>query len=360
MIKILVSAQMRKGTFEAKFIPLSKVDIIEKIYILRKEKGPEIPKIEYLIIPKPFNSKFLSPFFIPILLIISSFKIKPDILISYHIIPHAFYISFVGLLTGKPYIVTQTGGRIQLLCNKNPFLNFFVKIILNNAFTINVPGNQSKIYWERKGIRSEKINILHSAIDVDYFKPICDDFKFDFIYIGSLNERKRVEWIILAFKEIVSIRPNSSLVLVGSGDRKEKLDKLLKDNKLDDKVCVAGFQADVRYYLNKSKIFVIASKTEGLPVALMEAMSCEKVVIAPDVDNIPTVICNKTGFVFKSDSLNDLQSKMLLALMNFDQLSKTRKSARSIIIKNYSYSSVINKWNIIINSLNNETNKKNH
>jgi len=49
-IKIISSCKMGPGTFEAKFIPLSRVNSIKEIIIVRKEKGPDIPKIKYYIL----------------------------------------------------------------------------------------------------------------------------------------------------------------------------------------------------------------------------------------------------------------------------------------------------------------------
>ena len=59
-LRIICSCRMGPGTFEAKFIPLCKVDIVEEIIVVRKEKGPYIPKLKYVVLPKICSSPFIN------------------------------------------------------------------------------------------------------------------------------------------------------------------------------------------------------------------------------------------------------------------------------------------------------------
>ena len=111
-----------------------------------------------------------------------------------------------------------------------------------------------------------------------------------------------------------------------------------------------GFQKNVLTFLQRSKIFIMASKIEGLPVALMEAMSCEKTVIAPSVDNIPTVLINnKTGYLLdKENTKNDISKILDCAYKNYLEGDFLMKNARNIIIEKYSYRYAIEKWHKIL------------
>lgn len=343
---------MKKGTFEAKFIPLSKVDIVEKIYVLRREKGPAINKVEYIILPRVCRISMFSLFIVPIYLLYFSIKIRPSYLISYHIIPHAFFVFFVGTITKIPFIVTQTGGKIQQLISKK-FMRYWVLNILNKAKYINVPGYQSKNFWIEQGINKEKINVLHSTIDTGEFSPEDSQTKYDFIFVGNLTPRKQIDKIINAFHLVQNKVPAATLAIVGDGKQFKELNDLVKKLDLEKNVFFLGFQNDVKKYLLLSKIFVMASKIEGLPVALMEAMALERLVIAPMVDNIPSVLCEETGIPLNINEISELFDKMYYALTNFYNLKLLRENARVIIDKKYSNQSAIVKWNQILNEENN-------
>lgn len=348
-IKIIATAQMRKGTFEAKFIPLAMVDMVEKIYVLRKSNGPDIPKVQYLILPAISRFKLFS-FLIPIFLIKYTIKLKADFILSYHLIPHAFYAFIASHVSQRPFIFCQTGGYSEILSNKY-FIGWIIRNVLKSAYFINVPGKQSLEFRAKQIGSAKKIGVLHSTIDTNEFKPddnISTDI--DILFVGSLIERKQVDKIIISFKEIVNQYPNCKLAIVGEGQDKFKLLALSKSLMLENNITFYGFQNNVKSFLLRSKIFIMASKVEGLPVALMEAMACEKLVIAPAVDNIPTVLIdNLTGLLLINSDQKEINNTLLYAYSNYSSLDSLRKNARLKIEEEYSYSIAIKKWENIFN-----------
>ena len=156
---------MGPGTFEAKFVPLCKVDIVEEIIVVRKEKGPDIPKLKYVVLPKICSSPFIN--FIIASYIVGKLarKYKANFILAYHYVPH-YYIAFIAsLLSSKPYILGQTGRDDQLLA-KHPIKGMFLRYIIKKAYQLNVPGSESFNFWKSIGI--QRVYILHSAIAVSY------------------------------------------------------------------------------------------------------------------------------------------------------------------------------------------------
>jgi len=345
---IVSSSRMRHGTFQAKYIPLSKVEKIKKIYVIRKSKGPKIPKVKYIILPKFCRYSLLNFIFVPIFLTYYVKKMKADYILGYHLVPHGFFTFFASLITRKPHIICQTGGILPLLAKK-PFLGLIIKKIISSTKVFNVPGQQSIDFWIKQSIPKNKLNILHSTIDTDKFSPSNDKKDIDFLYVGALNERKRVKQIIYAFKSVTKIYPKAKLGIVGKGPDKFFLFALVSSLGIKKNVIFYGFQKNIKQYISRSKIFVMYSTIEGLPVALMEAMSCGKVVIAPKVDNIPSVlVSNNTGFLLSGDNLRELKDKLIKAYDNYDELKLLRENARNMIIDRYSYNTAIKKWEQIL------------
>ena len=129
---IISSAKMGQGTFQAKFIPLSKVEMVEKIYVVRKDVGPKIPKVEYLVLPKMCRFFLFNLLLTPMILAYYTIKLKADLIIAYHLVPHAFFAWFVSLISKKTFIFGQTGGESQEIAQKF-ILKHFVKIVLKKA-----------------------------------------------------------------------------------------------------------------------------------------------------------------------------------------------------------------------------------
>jgi len=335
---------MGAGTFEAKFAPLSKTESINKIYVLRKNKAKEIENLEYIILPKICNLRLFYVLITPLLLAHYAKKYNAKYILAYHIIPHAFFAFIASKITGIPYIVGQTGLYVQKLSNKFIYGNLICSI-LKKAKWLNVPGSFSKNHWINKGLLPQKINLLHSTINTDIFVNTHNNKEYDFIYLGRLAWEKNIEIIIDAFKTISSEIHNPKLVIVGNGPEKKKLEEYVKINSLENRVVFAGFQKDVTHWLNKARFFVMASVTEAMPTALMQAMSCELICISSNVGNITDLLeHNKNGFLFESGNQSELSDIMSYCISNTESISKIGTQAREDVILNHSYHTAIKKW----------------
>jgi len=217
--------------------------------------------------------------------------------------------------------------------------------ILKKAKWLNVPGSFSKNHWINKGLLPQKINLLHSTINTDIFVNTHNNKEYDFIYLGRLAWEKNIEIIIDAFKTISSEIHNPKLVIVGNGPEKKKLEEYVKINSLENRVVFAGFQKDVTHWLNKARFFVMASVTEAMPTALMQAMSCELICISSNVGNITDLLeHNKNGFLFESGNQSELSDIMSYCISNTESISKIGTQAREDVILNHSYHTAIKKW----------------
>ena len=345
---LLATAKMGLGTFEAKFVPLSRVEQVTNIYILRKHKGPNISKVKYILLPKICNYKLLNIIIVPFLLAYYTKKINADLILSYHTIPHAFFAFIASKLTGKPYNISQTGLYIQKYSD-NKIFSPFIKFIFKNANFINVPGQNSKKFWVNKGIRKEKIFTLHSTINTDIFKPNYNYKEYDFIFVGRLNYIKQIELLIYAFYRLQKEVPKINLSIVGIGPELISLEQLVNELYLQNKVTFEGFQKNTKEWLNKSKIFVMTSKSEGLPCALMEAMACELLVIAPDVGNVTDILIdNETGYLLNDTNEYTIYNKMKKTLLTYNNTEDIRKNARKKISEEHSFQSAIKQWESIL------------
>lgn len=345
-ITIVCSAKMGFGTFEAKFNPLVQLDSIKQVIVLRKEAGPPIPKLSYRVLPKICRNPIANMVIAPILLTWIVWMAKADLILAYHYVPHFYFAYFASVITRKPYVLGQTGSDDQLLA-KRPIKGWFLRLVLRQALQFNVPGKNSLEIWQRLGIKNVKI--LHSTIDTDFYVPANHEKIYDFVYTGRLEDYKGVDLMIEAAATLKESIPEFKFAIVGYGSNREKYESRVKELGLETNVFFLGYQANIRDWLHKSRIFVMASDCEGLPCALMEAMSCAMVCVSSMIGNIGDLIIEgKTGFSFAPRDKKKMVELLLYTNEHEAEMSDIKHRARELIQTEHSYNVAVSQWTKVI------------
>jgi glycosyltransferase involved in cell wall biosynthesis len=107
--------------------------------------------------------------------------------------------------------------------------------------------------------------------------------------VGRLTEQKDFETLIHAFHK-VQFEIESNLIILGDGPERPKLEALVKELELVQKVSLPGFMQNPYSYMAHADLFILSSRFEGLPTALIEAMACGTPVIATDCITGPAEI----------------------------------------------------------------------
>lgn len=355
-MKILVVALLKPSQVKYKIVPLTKSEQVDEVIIVRRKIGPIIDKVDYIVLPGICDLTLFYLLLTPLIIAYQARKRKVDIILSYHFVPHGFFAWLASRLTGIPFIYSQIDLDVQNL-TKNKFYKAVILHVLKRAIAINVPGSNSRDFWVKLGINNNKINLLHSTIDTeDGFFPLPKPKKYDFIYLGTMEKRKQIGLIIKALAILKKDLGNDDLKLciIGKGEDEDELLKLTLNYHLKDNIIFAGYQTNIIEWLNESKIFVMASRNEGIPCAMMEAMACELLPIVPDVADIEDVVKNGvTGVLLKETTPETLYTAMRNVYLNYDKMYEMRKKSRQIIEDNHSYHSAVNKWNNILKNIKN-------
>lgn len=99
---------------------------------------------------------------------------------------------------------------------------------------------------------------------------------------GRLDENKNHAMLIRGFALIAEEFPTMQLVIYGEGESREKLEKLVKEMGLEERVTLPGSVSAVADHIEKVRIFALTSNTEGMPNSVVEAMCLGLPVIATD------------------------------------------------------------------------------
>ena len=113
------------------------------------------------------------------------------------------------------------------------------------------------------------------------------------VSVGELSARKNNSLVVRAMAEVKDL--DLVYIVCGSGDREESLRQQVQDLQLERKVFFAGYVNEVSEVLCQADAFVLPSYQEGLPVAVMEAMTCGLPVIASDIRGVRDLIEHGKG-----------------------------------------------------------------
>ena len=208
-----------------------------------------------------------------------------------------------------------------------------------------------------KAVRPDKLFIVPNGIDTDRFKrdQVCRtemraklrlDNTFTWVAVGRFVEEKDHETLIQAVRDMRRHVSASRLLMVGGGPRSRVIRDLVASYSLEDTVSLIGPVRDVRPYLNSADAFVLSSLREGLPMALLEAMSMELPVVGTAVGAIPDVVIEgRTGYlVAPSDPDALAQAMRRVACQALGSLRGMGVSGRAAVKKSYGATAIAEVW----------------
>ncbi|MFA5318143.1 MAG: glycosyltransferase family 4 protein [Patescibacteria group bacterium] len=175
---------------------------------------------------------------------------------------------------------------------------------------------------------------------------------------SRLVKKNGVEDLIKAFS-ILNIKYsifNIKLVICGDGEERDKLEKIVKDLKIEDKVEFKGFikPAELPKYYAIADVFCRPSLTEGLGNSFLEAMAVGLPVIATPVGGIPDFLENgKTGWFCKVKDPESIAEKIKYVLdeKNKDEVIRVIDNAKQMVLEKYNWDKIAPQMKNIFSAL---------
>ncbi len=169
-------------------------------------------------------------------------------------------------------------------------------------------------------------------------------------YIGRISKEKGVQNFIEALPAVRAIYPDLSILIGGDGPLTDEIKTYVLKEKLIDHVELPGWisHQELPDYLNRLRLLVIPSYTEGLPNILLEALACGTPVLATPVGAIPDIIRDgETGFIMESTTPECIAAGIIRAISSPD-LEKIIESGRLYVYENYQFEKTVETWRRIL------------
>lgn len=199
------------------------------------------------------------------------------------------------------------------------------------------------------GFDQKKLKVLYSGIDpLDFLPGVGGGAPSSLSLIppgtpvigcvANLQSVKGQDILLLACEKIFKKNPSVHCLFVGLADTKfgDEMRDLSGRLGIAHRVHVVGFQQDVRPFLAMMDIVVLASRSEALGLALLEAMALEKPVVATRVGGIPEVVEDGvTGRLVPSDDPESLAEALLEVLADPDLRIRMGRAGRQRVLERF-------------------------
>ncbi|HOU10622.1 MAG TPA: glycosyltransferase family 4 protein [Clostridiales bacterium] len=269
-------------------------------------------------------------------------RLRPDILIGmshvmsfYAVIASAFLrIKVVGTERSNPFLYQNT-----------PYFRLIRKVssLLADGYVFQTRGAMS--YFPRK-IESKAVVIPNALFNplLDKIQPSCDK-ENTVTAVGRLEYVKGFDLLIGAFSDIAGQLPGTKLIIFGEGSQRPELEKIIREAGLEEIVLLPGADARAVCHVARSSLFVLPSRLEGMPNALMEAMACGTACIAADCDFGPRELIEdgENGILVPAQDREAL-AKAMLRVMSDSSLRRHIAEKAARFRSDYTMENIGVKW----------------
>jgi len=272
---------------------------------------------------------------------------------------HFLALNKLGLparLAGVPRIVVTEHSEAQLRESSAGRLRLRLNWRLAHRITVIHPGLREYLRADI-GIPRERVDVIPNGIDIQRWQRSDREARraalgigseFVFVFVGRVEPVKDVPGLIRAFLHAAPrFAGPAKLVIVGDGSDMSFCRALLDGHPLRDRVVLAGQQSDTRLYLAAADAFVMNSRSEGTPRALVEAMCMGVPAICTAVGGIPELLDGR-GWLTRSGDGPSLESALLDAVEHREKRVQFGLRATHYIQSRYDYREIVRQYQDVL------------
>jgi len=180
--------------------------------------------------------------------------------------------------------------------------------------------NRRYILRRHPKIDAEKVIVARLGVEVgEYAAPAVPQTRtngdpFTILAVGRLHAVKDHAFLVRSCAQLHDREVQFECWIAGDGPERRRLEALIRRAGLDGRVGLLGHvpREQMNSLYDRADLVVLTSRSEGIPLVLMEAMARGKIVLAPAITGIPElVIAGKTGFLYERGSLDDFVDRLL-------------------------------------------------
>jgi glycosyltransferase involved in cell wall biosynthesis len=331
---------MNKNRFDVKYIYLSNAGADPEFI---KKAGNDVFFLRDSVPVTGFNFTILSG------MIKTLKQIKPDI-VHCHGHKSIVYGSLASRFVKIPVLIAHVHGLARTKHTRRKISQWYLYRKVNRILCVanGVREDVLKSHWL---LPAAKVSVLENSVDYERFANVtiskqeakkmlglpADASVFG--TVGRLVPTKGLSYMVEAFAKVKQAVPRANLVLIGTGQCQEQLQKQAKDLSCSDSIHFPGYKANIEQLIRGLDVFVLSSIAEGMPRVILEAMASGVPCIAAKVGGIPEIINTEdVGFLVQPKESAALAQAMInIAQMPYEKLENLAEKGRERVRQYYSH-----------------------
>jgi glycosyltransferase involved in cell wall biosynthesis len=303
--RLLVTVTLNANQLRAHLEPITDLETVEQITLVADVAGPQMPKLRTIVPPALLTrllGRALGKFVVTLAVALWE---RPAWVLGYNLVPHGLTAVTVARLSRRRSLIHLIGGPREWVgggwTSDNKVLGRLTRPVrliermllhgIRRADALAVMGSQAREQLIDSGCAAERVSVVPAAVDLERFsRPRVQPPRYDVVCVSQLIPRKRVADLLSAVRVLTSQHPRLRVAIAGRGALEADLRAEAHRLGIEDNVEFLGFVADVERLYAESAVFVLPSRSEGLAIAMCEAMAAGVAVVSTDVGEARDVV----------------------------------------------------------------------
>lgn len=243
------------------------------------------------------------------------------------------------------------GNRLPIISHIHACFDSMTKISAKSLSYLLFSGSFKKIFWVSEsslkhyafsGMVRGKSQILYNVIDPDKLKQRLEEdtasYGYDVVFLGRFTDQKnpkRIVGILECLQKQLQLQQEPlwqgqfQAAMIGDGELYSSIQQMVQEKGLEQVIALPGYQSNPYKALASAKAFLMASRYEGTPMSVLEAMALGVPVVSTATDGIADVVkSGVTGYLEETDEkLAERLKELLTDTKNKRVCRKLRRSS---------------------------------
>lgn len=208
-----------------------------------------------------------------------------------------------------------------------------------------------KANYKRMLKRTERIEAIYNPMEEIEVFPHQPKEKM-ILTVGHLVEGKGISYLLEIAPRVLKEYPDWTWYLLGDGPEKDAVERVVQTQALEGRLVAAGRVGNVGDYLRRAELMVMTSKSEGLPMCLLEAKAYGIPCVSFDIPTGPAEIIRdgENGYLIPPFDCRQMSEK-IMALMGREELRRNFAAATGLDRDKFRMQQILEKWNRVLDEL---------
>lgn len=232
-----------------------------------------------------------------------------------------------------------SGNRLPVISHIHACFDSMTKISAKSLSYLLFSGSFKKIFWVSEsslkhyafsGMVKGKSQILYNVIDPDKLKQRLEEdtasYGYDVVFLGRFTDQKNPKRIV-GILECLKKQLQFQAAMIGDGELYSSIQQMVQEKGLEQVIALPGYQSNPYKALASAKAFLMASRYEGTPMSVLEAMALGVPVVSTATDGIADVVkSGVTGYLEETDE--KLAERLKELLMNQEKQKSMSEASK--------------------------------